>query len=77
MLQAALDRLDPRFKEALLLVFLQGLTCRQAADELGVPLGTVLSRLYRAREFLKQEIPRLEAPPARFASDRRRGEASN
>ncbi len=46
-LQNALNSLDPRFKEAFLMVYMQGLTCKEAAAELGVPLGTVLSRMSR------------------------------
>jgi RNA polymerase sigma-70 factor (ECF subfamily) len=56
ILRNALDTLDPRFKEALLMVFMQGLSCKQAASELGVPLGTVLSRVSRARQALRQAL---------------------
>jgi RNA polymerase sigma-70 factor (ECF subfamily) len=55
-LRNALDTLDPRFKEALLMVFMQGLSCKQAASTLGVPLGTVLSRISRAREALRAAL---------------------
>ena len=51
--QIALDHLDPRMKEPFLLVFLQGLSCREAADRLSIPLGTVLSRIHRARASLR------------------------
>lgn len=52
-LQAALDTLDHRFKLPLLMVLLEGLTCREAANRLDLPLGTVLSRIYRARRHLR------------------------
>jgi RNA polymerase sigma-70 factor, ECF subfamily len=55
-LQKALDRLDGRFKEPFLMVFLEGLTCAEAAEQLGVPLGTVLSRIHRARAALREYI---------------------
>ena len=40
----------------LLLVGLEGLNYREAADELALPIGTVMSRLARARERLRQEL---------------------
>jgi RNA polymerase sigma-70 factor (ECF subfamily) len=48
-LESAFARLEDRYKEPFLLVFLEGLTCREAAELLDVPLGTVLSRIHRAR----------------------------
>jgi RNA polymerase sigma-70 factor (ECF subfamily) len=38
----------------LLLVGLEGMTYREAADALRVPIGTVMSRLSRGREQLRQ-----------------------
>lgn len=52
-LQRALDDLDARFKTPFLMVFLEGLTCQETADALGIPLGTVLSRVHRARAALR------------------------
>jgi RNA polymerase sigma-70 factor (ECF subfamily) len=40
-------------KQALLLVVLEGLTYREVADIQGVPIGTVMSRLARARAQIK------------------------
>lgn len=65
-LQQALDRLDDRYKVAFLLVNVGGLTCEAAAAELNVPLGTVLSRMHRARRQLRQC---LETPHGQVASD--------
>lgn len=53
-LQRALDLLAPEIRETFLLVFMQGYKCREAAADLKVPLGTVLSRLSRARASLRQ-----------------------
>ena len=53
-LQRALNALDDRYKVPFLMVFMEGLSCREAAEELQVPLGTVLSRIHRARRFLRQ-----------------------
>ena len=59
-LQGALDALDERYKESFLMVFLQGLSCRETAERLDVPLGTVLSRIHRARSFLREHLRTLD-----------------
>lgn len=53
-MQHALDRLPPELRESLLLVVVAELTHQEAADELGVPLGTVLSRVSRARRRMRE-----------------------
>ena len=53
-MQHSLDRLPTELKESLLLVVVGELTHQEAADLLGVPLGTVLSRVSRARERLRE-----------------------
>ena len=53
-MQHALDRLPPELRESLLLVVVAGLTHQEVADMLGVPLGTVLSRVSRARQRLRE-----------------------
>lgn len=47
--QSVLGRLDPRSREVLVLWHIGGLKYRDIATELGVPLGTVQSRVARAR----------------------------
>ncbi len=59
LLQAGLDRLDERFKLPFLMVYLEGHSCRETAEALGLPLGTVLSRIHRARLHLRESLPRL------------------
>jgi len=49
----ALDDLAEDQREALLLVVLEGLTYREIAEIQGVPIGTVMSRLARARAQIK------------------------
>jgi RNA polymerase sigma-70 factor (ECF subfamily) len=55
-MQHALDRLSDQLREALLLVVVAELTHQEAADLLGVPLGTVLSRVSRARKRLRDYL---------------------
>jgi RNA polymerase sigma-70 factor (ECF subfamily) len=54
--RAAFDRLPDVFRALVLLVDVQGLTYREAADALGVPIGTVMSRLSRGRRLLRLEL---------------------
>lgn len=63
-LQQALDRLDDRYKAVFLLVHVGGLTCEAAATELDLPLGTVLSRMHRARRQLREALEPPAAAPA-------------
>jgi len=53
-MQHALNRLPNELREALLLVVVGELTHQEVADMLEVPLGTVLSRVSRARERLRE-----------------------
>jgi RNA polymerase sigma-70 factor (ECF subfamily) len=48
----ALGALPEAFRSAIVLVDIEGLSYEEAASVLGVPLGTVRSRLYRARKML-------------------------
>lgn len=54
--QHAIDALSDRLKTPVLMVFLEGLTCQEAADRLDIPLGTVLSRLHRARRVMREVL---------------------
>jgi RNA polymerase sigma-70 factor (ECF subfamily) len=62
-IQRALANLVEDQRHALLLVVLEGLSYREVADVQGVPIGTVMSRLARARAqiriFLDGERPAL------------------
>jgi RNA polymerase sigma-70 factor (ECF subfamily) len=51
-LDAALSKLSPEQREVLLLVGLEELSYEQTAKALGIPIGTVMSRLSRARARL-------------------------
>lgn len=42
------------------MVFLEDLTCQEAADILDIPLGTVLSRIARARAKLRAALESLD-----------------
>jgi len=67
-LKAALSRLSPEQREAILLVGAEGLTYEQAAEVCGVVVGTIKSRVNRARARLT-ELMAL-APDDEIAVDR-------
>lgn len=54
--QAELDALPETFRMVVKLVDLDELTYREAASELGVPVGTVMSRLHRGRKLLASQL---------------------
>jgi RNA polymerase sigma-70 factor (ECF subfamily) len=52
----AIAALDPIFREVVVLCDVEGFSYEEAADTLGVPIGTVRSRLYRGRRTLQQAL---------------------
>ena len=52
----ALHAIDPDRRSALVLVAVEGLTYAEAASVLGVPAGTVMSRIARGREELRRNL---------------------
>jgi RNA polymerase sigma-70 factor (ECF subfamily) len=53
---SALDALGPLYRSTVVLSDLQGLSYREIAEIMQCPLGTVMSRLFRARRLLKQRL---------------------
>jgi RNA polymerase sigma-70 factor (ECF subfamily) len=64
-LQQAIDALEEHYRLPFLMVNMQGLTCQETADQLQTPLGTILSRLHRARELLRQRLSPVDSPAVR------------
>jgi len=54
--ERAIRALPARFREVLVLRELEGLPYKEIADVIGVPIGTVMSRLSRARDRCRQLI---------------------
>lgn len=55
-LAGALNRLSPELRTVMQVTVLDGLTTREAAHLLGIPRGTVKTRMMRARIQLKEEL---------------------
>jgi RNA polymerase sigma-70 factor (ECF subfamily) len=55
----ALMKMDPKFRIIVTMRMLQGYSTKETAEILDLPLGTVLSRLSRAQEQLKNILPNL------------------
>ena len=55
-LSAALNQIDQRFREVVVLCDMQGLSYEEIAGILKIPLGTVRSRLHRGRSVLRQLV---------------------
>jgi RNA polymerase sigma-70 factor, ECF subfamily len=51
--RAAIEQLPPEFREAITLRELEGCSYKEIADIAGVPIGTIMSRLARARRQLQ------------------------
>ena len=51
-----MDRLPALHREVVLLVDVEGFSYKDAAQTLGVPIGTVMSRLHRARQQLQRSL---------------------
>ncbi|MBZ5535011.1 MAG: sigma-70 family RNA polymerase sigma factor [Acidobacteriia bacterium] len=56
MLQQALEELPVTFREILVLRELEGLSYKEIADIAGMPIGTVMSGLARARKRLRENL---------------------
>jgi RNA polymerase sigma-70 factor (ECF subfamily) len=66
MIRAALDELTDEFREVIVMRDIEGLSYKEIADAADVPIGTVMSRLARARgklaHSLKERIDREQSP---------------
>lgn len=64
-LMRGFERLTAEHRQVLLLVSVEGLEYREVAAVLGVPVGTVMSRLSRARDALRAHMAGAERPMLR------------
>jgi RNA polymerase sigma-70 factor (ECF subfamily) len=60
LIHGALDMLPAHYREALLLCEVEEMSYRDIASTLGIPIGTVMSRLSRARRALREAVIKLQ-----------------
>ena len=53
---AAIERVPRKFSDVVMLTDVEDFSYKEAADLLGVPIGTVMSRLHRGRRLLRQQL---------------------
>jgi RNA polymerase sigma-70 factor (ECF subfamily) len=56
LLQSAIESLPVRFREILLLCEVEEMSYQEIAETLSIPMGTVMSRLSRARKALRESL---------------------
>jgi len=64
----ALDDMPDNYRQVLLLNSVEEFSYKEISDIVGVPMGTVMSRLYRARQYMQGEL-------AQFALSKKKREA--
>ncbi|GEL95692.1 RNA polymerase sigma factor SigE [Cellulomonas composti] len=70
-IQHALDDLPPEYRAAVVLCDIEGLSYEEIAVTLGIKLGTVRSRIHRARARLRESLEHRAPQPVRVRSDER------
>jgi len=69
LLQSAMDDLPVHFREILLLCEVEEMSYQEISETLSVPIGTVMSRLSRARQTLRTRLrPQLQEGPRTAAA---------
>ena len=63
-LQAALDELPEEFRTTLVMFYFDEFSYREIAEQMGVPIGTVMSRLARGKSHIRRRLCRRQAAAA-------------
>ena len=69
-LQKVLNELDETFRTPIILYYFEEFSYRDIADQMSLPIGTVMSRLARAKSYLRQRLSGLDTPDRSDTPDR-------
>ena len=64
----ALRGIPQAHQDIILLSDVEGLSYKEIAEALGIPMGTVMSRLHRGRALLRRQLTRMQVSEARTVS---------
>jgi RNA polymerase sigma-70 factor (ECF subfamily) len=64
-LQQVMNELPEEFRTPLILFYFDEFTYREIAEQMDVPIGTVMSRLARAKSYLRRRLETMQSAPAR------------
>lgn len=67
-LQQALDDLDEAFRTPLILFYFEDFSYRDIAEQMELPIGTVMSRLARGKAYLRSRLAPCDGPAANGAA---------
>jgi RNA polymerase sigma-70 factor, ECF subfamily len=68
LVQRGLEQLPVAQREILLLCDVEEMSYQEIAGTIGIPMGTVMSRLSRARRALRESVQKMQEPPVRSGS---------
>lgn len=68
-LQLALNDLPEAYRTPLILFYFESFSYQEIAEQMGVPIGTVMSRLSRAKAYLRKRLLARQAAPAHAKVD--------
>ena len=71
LVQSAIDDLPLHYREALLLCDVEEMSYREIAEILSIPIGTVMSRLARARKLIREFLSSTPATPQSTGSSQK------
>jgi RNA polymerase sigma-70 factor, ECF subfamily len=71
LIQSAIDDLPVNYREVLLLCDVEEMSYREIAEILSIPIGTVMSRLARARKQIREFLRVTSAPPPSTSMSRK------